>query len=122
MSRREPKKWDVQIVSIDGPRTGELEHLQIPVNRMSSTGLDLFLKVLLAKHSGCDAESLLPFFVNNRRGYPVRQTNWDVRHFFDVERMKCGISCGDGPIFASAYLPMTESMATFVTEQRSIGS
>jgi hypothetical protein len=116
------KEWEITILRVDGIRTIELERINIPCHKLNDEALNYFLKALLAKHTQCDASHMFSFFVNDRKGYPRQQTQWEPKEFFDFEQMKCGVWCAQGQICAVASLPMSQQVAEFIKEQRRIFS
>jgi hypothetical protein len=117
MSERATKKlqqeWDIAIIRVDGKNTGELENTKVPCNRMGELDLQIFLKALLAKHSGEDAKSLLEHFVNGRQGSPQRSSRWKIKKFFDEQKKSHGYYCGEKPLFAVASLPLSDVEVAF---------
>ena len=112
------EKWDIRVIRIDGTNTRELEHVGVPSHRLEKSDLSTFLKALLSKHSGQDAESLLENFVNGRKGSPPKRSSWELVDFFDPKKKSHGYYCGEKPLFATASLPLSDEAVAFYKRVR----
>ncbi len=113
------REWEVEVVRIDGLKTGTLENVRVPMHRMGKPELHSFLRALLAKHSSQDAESLLENFVNRRRGNPTYRPNWELKDSFDAEKGRIGYYCGELPLFAYATYPLADAEVAAIVEIQS---
>lgn len=87
-----------------------VSEFEVPANRFERVGLASFLRAIY--HSGVisDPQELIQYFVNRRKGDPIRNSDADLQNCWRDETREIGHCCGTTEL-------MVEAMRTFPKEQ-----
>jgi hypothetical protein len=101
------REWNIRV----GRKATIVADFCVPMNKLDGKRVHEFLRTLVIRYTTNSPEDMLPYYVNARRGKPVRRSDLDTKSYIDYEKCLSGICCGDWDCYASAAFQLTSDEA-----------
>ncbi len=85
-----------------------ISEFEIPAYRFEGDKLSNFVRAIYVANITKDAEEMIPFYVNSRKGEPVRNIDSDLRPAYHPERREVGSYCGTPDLLVEVMQTLSE--------------